>query len=61
MTAIEYLENFNPEIKEQLIGLYLSKKILKIWMMAQIFIQRLLKKSKNIIFELKYLNIKVNI
>ena len=29
MTAVEYLENLNPEIKEQLIGLYLSKKILE--------------------------------
>ena len=29
MTAVEYLENLNPEIKEQLIGLCLSKKILE--------------------------------
>ena len=28
MTAVEYLEKLNPEIKEQLIGLCLSKKIL---------------------------------
>ena len=29
MMAVEYLENLNPEIKEQLIGLCLSKKILE--------------------------------
>ena len=29
MTAVEYLENLNPEIKEQLIGLCLSKNILE--------------------------------
>ena len=29
MTAVEYIENLNPEIKEQLIGLCLSKKILE--------------------------------
>ena len=29
MTVVEYLENINPEIKEQLIGLCLSKKILE--------------------------------
>ena len=28
MTAVEYLEKLNQEIKEQLIGLCLSKKIL---------------------------------
>ena len=29
MTAVEYLEKLNPETKEQLIGLCLSKKILE--------------------------------
>ena len=29
MSAVEYLKYLNPEIKEQLIGLCLSKKILE--------------------------------
>ena len=63
MTAVEYLENLNPEIKEQLIGLCLNIKFLKIWMMIRIITRKILKKSKNKLFELEYLNnyIKVNI
>ena len=47
MTAVEYLENLNPEIKEQLIGLCLKKKFSKIWMMIQIIIRMIQKKLMN--------------